>query len=65
MVVNVMSLGYLGRILSMSKLKKLEKKLTKLEKRYDQAEGKTILQARIMKTAESTIKQIELIKGGI
>lgn len=42
-------------------LKKLEKKMTKLEKKYDAAEGKPILQKRIMKSAMSTQKKIDKI----
>jgi len=33
--------------------KKLLKKLKKLEKAYEESEGKPLLQARILKTAES------------
>ena len=40
-------------------LKKLEKKMRKLEKRYDEAEGKPVLQKRIMKCAESTQRKID------
>lgn len=40
-------------------LTKLKKKLARLEKKYDKAEGKKLVQARIMKSAEATIKKID------
>ena len=42
-------------------LKKLEKKMAKLEKKYDEQEGKPILQKRTMKCAESTQRKIDAI----
>ncbi len=37
----------------------LKKKLKKLEKKYDKAEGKPLIQARIMKNAEATQAKID------
>ena len=42
-------------------LKKLEKKMRKLEKKYDEQKGKPILQKRTMKCAESTQRKIDVI----
>ena len=44
-------------------LKKLKKKLAKLEKKYDEAEGKFVIRARIMKSAESIQRRIDAIEG--
>jgi hypothetical protein len=41
----------------------LRSKLSRLEKKYDKADGKPIVQARILKSAEATQKQIDKIEG--
>lgn len=43
-------------------LTKLKKKLERLERKYDKAEGKPLVQQRIMKSAESVQKKIEKLE---
>ena len=43
----------------MNDLVALKKILTRLEKKYDKAEGKPLIQARIMKKAEATQAKID------
>jgi phage shock protein A len=48
----------------MTELEKLKKKLARLEKKYDKAEGKPLVQARILKSAESVQNKINELEGG-
>lgn len=41
----------------------LKKKLAQLERKYERAEGKPVVQARIMKTAAAIQKQIDRLEG--
>ena len=43
-------------------LKKLLKKMAKLEKKFEQADGKPVLQARLLKQAASVEKKLEFYK---
>jgi len=45
-------------------LEKLEKKLRRLEKKYDKAKG-PIERARIAKSAESVIRKMDKIRGKV
>jgi hypothetical protein len=47
-----------------NELEKLKKKLARLERKYDKAEGKPLVQARILKSAASVQSKIEAIEGG-
>jgi hypothetical protein len=46
----------------MKKAKRLQKKLSKLSRDYDKAEGKPLLRARILKSAEATQIKLDLIR---
>lgn len=46
----------------MSGLRKLKKKLERLERKYDKAEGKPLVPARILKSAEAVQKKIEQLE---
>jgi len=47
----------------MSKLEGLKKKLARLERKYEKAEGKPLVQARIMKSAASVQDQIDKLEN--
>lgn len=40
-------------------LKRLKRKLARLERKYEKTEGKPLIQARILKSAESVQKEID------
>jgi len=44
-------------------LKKMLEKMRKIENKYEEAEGKPVLQARLMKSAETLEKRIEFLRG--
>lgn len=44
-------------------LDKLKKKMARLEKMFDKAKGKPLVQKRIMKSAESVTKKIKKLEG--
>lgn len=46
-----------------NELTKLMKKFARLEKKYDEAEGQPLVQARLMKSAKSVEKKIDKIKN--
>lgn len=46
-----------------NELDKLKKKMERLEKKYDKAEGKPLVQSRIMKSAEAVQKKIKKLEG--
>jgi hypothetical protein len=47
----------------MGNLEGLKKKLARLERKYEAAEEKPLIQARILKSAESVQKEINRLEG--
>ena len=46
----------------MGKAKRLQKKLSKLSRDYDKAEGKPLLRARILKSANATQTKLDSMR---